>query len=53
MLPDFCDLNLLINGVKKLLDSAKFFFTNFELKSAKSSEMHAKSLLFKMIKQNQ
>jgi len=45
VLPDGCDLNLL-NGVKKLLDPAKSLFTHFQLKSAKSSEILVKSLLF-------
>ena len=37
-LPDGCDLNL-INGVKKLLDSAKSLFTNFQLKSEPAAQL--------------
>ena len=44
VLPDGCDLNQL-NGVKKLLDFAKSLFTNFQLKSANSSEILVKNLL--------
>jgi len=37
---------------QKLLDSAKGLVTNFQLKSAKSSEIMLKNVIFNMIERN-
>jgi len=48
-----CDLNLLNGVTKKLLDSAKSLVTDFQLKSAESSEVLLKNhVIFNMIKGN-
>ena len=45
MLPDGCDLNLLNGVTKKLLEFAKNLVTDFQINSAKSSEILLKSVI--------
>jgi len=52
VLPDGCDLNLLNGVTKKLLDSAENLVINFQLKSAKRSEILFKNtLLLRLLKE--